>query len=291
MNARQLEKLGVPTDCVKAAILCIQKLAQAHTRGKDIEKNIAAVAKAPADYKDDPMLGDFAKALIADKEFVRKEPIGYKVWGEIELGAQSQMEQACAIPSAIAAAVMPDSHPGYGLPIGGVLALENAISPFCVGVDIACRMKMSVLDIPVDTITNKFNLYKEAIEGGTMFGVGQSWKPRKHHHVMDENWSITPVTREYKDRAWDQLGTSGSGNHFVDIGILTITEDNILPAGEYVAIMSHSGSRGTGAAVCDAYSGIAQARLPSKYKDLGKLAWLDMDTEAESNNPKEKKKD
>ena len=280
MNARQLIKLGVPEDCVKAAILCIQKCAADDMPGNLIKKTLKECVDDPEKLKTTVLFGDFCKALIADKAFVKKEAIPYKAWGEVEDQVDAQMNQACAVPNAVAAALMPDCHVGYGLPIGGVLALENAVCPFAVGVDIACRMKMSIIDMPPNTITDKFNLFKESIEGGTVFGVGQSWKPRKHHHVMDEDWNITPVTRENKDRAWDQLGTSGSGNHFVDIGTITVYDDSILPAGEYVAIMSHSGSRGTGGSVCDVYSGIAQAKLPHKYKDMGRLAWLDMDTEA-----------
>ena len=280
MNARQLIKLGVPEDCVKAAILVIQKMAAQHIRGKEMEMKIVACVKEPERYQNNNVVSDLAQAIIADRNFIRKESIGYKSWGVVEPGVDAQMKQACSMPSAIAAACMSDSHLGFSLPIGGVLALDNAISPFAVGVDIACRMKMSIIDLAPNSIENKFNLYKEALEQGTMFGIGQTWKPRKHHWVMDEDWNITPVTRENKDRAWDQLGTSGSGNHFVDIGTLTVYNDSILPVGEYVAIMSHSGSRGTGGTVCDVYANIAQAKLPIKYKDMGRLAWLDMDTEA-----------
>ena len=78
------------------------------------------------------------------------EPISYRTWGESGIDPQShvQMRQACALPMATGAALMPDAHVGYGLPIGGVLALENAVVPYAVGVDIACRMKLSVLDMP-----------------------------------------------------------------------------------------------------------------------------------------------
>jgi tRNA-splicing ligase RtcB len=79
------------------------------------------------------------------------------------------------------------------------------------------------------------------------------------------------------------LGSSGSGNHFAEFGMLTLEQDDEqlgLKAGQYVALLTHSGSRGTGSAVCQVYSGIAQAKLPPKYKDLGRLAWLDLDSEA-----------
>ena len=79
------------------------------------------------------------------------------------------MRTACQVPSAVGAALMPDAHIGYGLPIGGVLACENAVIPYAVGVDIACRMKLSVLDQPVASLTTDFNRYKEALNGGHAF--------------------------------------------------------------------------------------------------------------------------
>ena len=100
---------------------------------------------------------------------------------------------------------------------------------------------------------------------------------------MDSDWTVTRITREHRDRAWRQLGTSGSGNHFVEFGLFTLSQrdDELgLDPGEYVALLSHSGSRGTGAAVCDTYSNIARFRLPKRYEDLGRLAWLEMDSEA-----------
>ena len=97
---------------------------------------------------------------------------------------------------------------------------------------------------------------------------------------MDADWTVTRVTRERKDTAWNQLGTSGSGNHFVEFGRLTLDEPELgLDAGEYVALMSHSGSRGAGHAVCSTYSTIAEQKLPKRFDDLRRLAWLDLDTE------------
>jgi tRNA-splicing ligase RtcB len=100
---------------------------------------------------------------------------------------------------------------------------------------------------------------------------------------MDANWYMTRVTRENKDKAWKQLGTSGSGNHFVEFGLLTLPVRDMeldLDAGEYVALLSHSGSRGTGASVCSVYSAIARQRLPRQHADFGRLAWLSLDSEA-----------
>ena len=176
---------------------------------------------------------------------------------------------------------MPDAHVGYGLPIGGVLATEGAVIPYAVGVDIACRMKMTVLDWPVRELDRKRERLIKAIEQETRFGVGASFQNRRDHSVLEADWNISPVTKQNKDRAWAQLGTSGSGNHFVEFGIFTISEDvNGLPAGEYVALLSHSGSRGTGAAVCDRYSKLAMEQHPDLPRELKHLAWLDLNSEA-----------
>jgi RNA-splicing ligase RtcB len=129
------------------------------------------------------------------------------------------MEQACRLPMAISAALMPDAHVGYGLPIGGVLALDNAVVPYAVGVDIACRMKLSVLDVAPENLKNQESRFEDALQRGTRFGIGSEHATPQDHPVMDEDWSVTRTTREKKDIARKQLGTSGSGNHFVEFGM------------------------------------------------------------------------
>jgi tRNA-splicing ligase RtcB len=285
MNSRQLQKLGVSEDCVKSAIAAIQTATKSGgMKGKRIKQVIKDVLERPQDFTADEHFGPFAQAVIADREFVRPETISYRTWGsEIDEASHAQMRQACSVPMAAGAALMPDAHVGYGLPIGGVLALENAVIPYGVGVDIACRMKLSVLDLPPKSLDDEFNRFKDAIEGGTRFGIGSTHEKPQDHAVMDQDWSITRITREKKDLAWSQLGTSGSGNHFVDVGVLSLLErdeDLGLDAGQYVAVMSHSGSRGPGAAVCHTYSGIARGQLPAKYEDLAYLSWLSLDSEA-----------
>ena len=80
----------------------------------------------------------------------------YQVWGTgHDAAALEQMQNACALPVAAAGALMPDAHVGYGLPIGGVLATDDAVIPYAVGVDIACRMKMTVLDLPVTALNDQ----------------------------------------------------------------------------------------------------------------------------------------
>lgn len=215
-------------------------------------------------------------AALADR-------IPYRQWGR-DLDAQSiqQMERACALPVAVAAALMPDAHVGYGLPIGGVLATDSAVIPYAVGVDIACRMKLTVLDLPLSTLRHDrgTDRLKKAISAETRFGVGALFKKRRNHPVLDRNWSVSPVTRKARDKAWSQLGTSGSGNHFVEFGELTLKEPlKGLDTGTYLALLSHSGSRGTGAMVAAHYSRLAMSLRPELSREQRHLAWLDLDTE------------
>jgi tRNA-splicing ligase RtcB len=121
-----------------------------------LRDEVAAIVANPAVFAGDPLRGEFAKALLAAPPPPRAQPVKYRQWGEgLEHDAVMQMEKACLLPVSVAGALMPDAHVGYGLPIGGVLATENAVIPYAVGVDIACRMKMTVLDIPVRDLEQK----------------------------------------------------------------------------------------------------------------------------------------
>jgi tRNA-splicing ligase RtcB len=206
----------------------------------------------------------------------------YRIWGEgLEPDALRQMANACRLPVAVAGALMPDAHVGYGLPIGGVLATKNAVIPYAVGVDIACRMKLSVLDLPVSALVAEQARLSNALQRETRFGIGATFSSKRNHDVMDANWNVTPVTARMKDRAWGQLGTSGSGNHFVEFGELTVENAAVgIAPGTYLALLSHSGSRGTGARIADHYSRVARAARPGLPKELSHLAWLDVTSES-----------
>jgi tRNA-splicing ligase RtcB len=208
-------------------------------------------------------------------------------WGiDLEPDSIQQMVNACELPVSVAGALMPDAHVGYGLPIGGVLATANAVIPYAVGVDIACRMKLTVLDVKsggggAHAIKAEPDRLVNALERETRFGVGAAFKKPHEHPVMDDDWSVTQITKLNKDKAWSQLGTSGSGNHFVEFGTLALDADSPdlgLEAGVYLAVLSHSGSRGTGAAVADYYSKLAMRLHPELPKQLRHLAWLDLGT-------------
>jgi tRNA-splicing ligase RtcB len=173
------------------------------------------------------------------------------------------MENACALPVAVAGALMPDAHVGYGLPIGGVLATESAVVPYAVGVDIACRMRLTVFATKANLIAGQRDRLAHIIERETRFGIGCVFTRRREHDVMDEDWTVSPVTERMRDKAWSQLGTSGSGNHFVEFGAFSTSDDSLgVPAGEHLALLTHSGSRGVGAQVCQHYSRLAMEQHP-----------------------------
>ncbi len=213
---------------------------------------------------------------------LRDTPAPYRVWGEEpDPQAVAQMENAVRLPVAVKGALMPDAHKGYGLPIGGVLATDDAVIPYAVGMDIACRMKLTVIDWPPATLQARYDELTEAIVQETAFGTGAGFRQRRQHAVMDADWSVSPVTAAYKDRAWYQLGSSGSGNHFVEFGELTLDRPDLsLAPGRYTALLSHSGSRHVGLQVATHYSDVARDRHPDLPRPLQDLAWLDMRSHA-----------
>jgi tRNA-splicing ligase RtcB (3'-phosphate/5'-hydroxy nucleic acid ligase) len=282
-------RLGYKQGAVVGAALRAAKAAEAGGIVTDaIESVLRRMLTSPSDLVADPYFGDLAAMLVQQSEVPetgpepRTDPVPHQVWGTHDEGTMRQLRAASRLPCAVQAALMPDGHLGYGLPIGGVLALENAVCPYAVGVDIACRMKLSVFDAPASILDGDRSQLVSALQRGTVFGVGGTSSTREEHEVLDADWTATPITRGLKDKAAAQLGTSGSGNHFVEFGVLCLSQPDLgLQAGTYLALLSHSGSRGSGAAVCEHYSRIASSRLGPSFQadaDLRKLGWLDMDT-------------
>jgi tRNA-splicing ligase RtcB len=287
MNTRDLANIGIPPGaCADTAKALLQTAHAAKRSMTDVREELARVAASPATFVDDDRYGKLAQALTAHAAKAgafrpRANDAPYRVWGaNLEADALQQMKNACKLPVAVSGALMPDAHVGYGLPIGGVLATSNAVIPYAVGVDIACRMKMTVLDLPVSTLTDDQARLTKALERETRFGVGATFKSPRQHDVMDRDWRVTATTAKLKDKAWAQLGTSGSGNHFVEFGTLTVLDDAVgLARGTYLALLSHSGSRGTGAQVAQHYSRLARELHPELPQPLSHLAWLDLSTE------------
>lgn len=196
----------------------------------------------------------------------------------IEEGALNQIYLASKLPIAKKAAVMPDGHQGYGLPIGGVLATENAIIPYGVGVDIGCRMALTLYDHPASIIDGQKDKLKNALGKHTVFGTGQASENPLDDPVLDNSlFNDIKLLKGLKDHAARQIGSSGSGNHFVEFGIVEVYPDSKLGIAEktYVAILSHSGSRYLGANIAKHYTSIAKSQSRLTHEAIN-LSWLDM---------------
>jgi tRNA-splicing ligase RtcB len=286
MKAKDLTALGYEKGPIGGLAVKVARRALQQMSRIEVEEYLRKILDVPQEYADDPLWGPLARAIVEQRgrrNFAeRSAPAPYRIWGEgLEPGAVEQMKQAVRLPVAVAGALMPDAHQGYGLPIGGVLATENAVIPYAVGVDIACRMRLSVYDIPADQIERLDDQLKRALQRETLFGTGAAFRKPHDHEVLEEDWSVSGVTQHNFEKARAQLGTSGSGNHFVEFGILTLEEPDLgLEPGQYLALLSHSGSRGTGAAVADYYSRLAMGLHPELPPELRRLAWLDLDSDA-----------
>jgi tRNA-splicing ligase RtcB len=245
----------------------------------------------PADFAEDAILAPVAQQLLPKPVMegmdisLNNSGVHFNVFGNefIEQGAMNQMYQAAKLPVSIAGALMPDAHAGYGLPIGGVLATENAVIPYGVGVDIGCRMCLSIFDIDPKELVQKEQYFMRELNEATLFGGGREFSQSASHEVMDrKEFDELPLLKGLQGRAAKQLGSSGSGNHFVEFGIVEITEkDNVLGAepGNYIGLLSHSGSRGLGANIANYYTKVAKQkrRLPGEASNL---AWLTLDEDA-----------
>ncbi|MGH3089560.1 MAG: RtcB family protein [Rubrobacteraceae bacterium] len=237
-----------------------------------------------------PSLGPLAeewKKINAPEESELREPLPYSVWGPemIEAGTLDQMENAMRLPISTVGALMPDAHLGYGLPVGGVLATKDAVIPWAVGVDISCMMRLSVFDVNHAVFDERGEDLREVLLRNTNFGAGSKFKEgrRPEHEVLDdEAWNATPFLRSLKDTGRAQLGTSGSGNHFVEWGVFEATgeaPEGLEKGKRHLALLSHSGSRGVGFKVANRYSRIAKQKHPKLDRSVADLAWLLLDSE------------
>ncbi|MBC8077870.1 MAG: RtcB family protein, partial [Chloroflexales bacterium] len=193
------------------------------------DKRFTHMAKRAAQLK---KAGSDADAIVAaitaefgappTMERLRDAPQPFTVYGtvgeDIEQGALNQLELALRLPIALRGALMPDAHPGYALPIGGVFAAHNAVAPAMVGVDIGCRMHLTIFDeTPAEFLRRRTPLLAD-LKAVTVFGTGEGRsRPADHPVLDDERWQITSQTRGLRVKGGVQLGTSGSGNHFAEL--------------------------------------------------------------------------
>ncbi|WP_126973124.1 RtcB family protein [Gynurincola endophyticus] len=292
INGNDLLNLGYDENKMLGIALQINKKRTGYTRQEMLD-HYKAVLENPEVYKEDKVFKTLAVALLNKEELLAKTiPLRetaetYRVYGaeQIEQGAIDQMNTAMLLPVTVAGALMPDAHQGYGLPIGGVLATNNAVIPYGVGVDIGCRMALSVFDLPSALIETKLDWLTDIIIDHTAFGAGNGFRGKeKSDHSVLENplFAEHAFIKNLKDKAWTQLGSSGGGNHFVEFGMMQFAEDDEvlgIKKGEYLALLTHSGSRGLGATIADHYTRLAKQICELPYKAQN-LAYLDLNSEA-----------
>jgi tRNA-splicing ligase RtcB (3'-phosphate/5'-hydroxy nucleic acid ligase) len=213
---------------------------------------------------------------------LRDHPLPYKVWGGsgIDAGALDQMNNAMRLPITASGALMPDAHIGYGLPIGGVLATYDSVIPYAVGVDISCMMRLSVFEADPSVLDKSPTPYIKAVQDSTYFGAGQTNPTHPDHPVLDQyDWDDTKFLRDLRQIGANQIGTSGSGNHFAEWGELDLTASDSgidLPPGRYLALLSHSGSRAVGFKIANQYSRLAMERHGNLPAGIRQLGWLSL---------------
>ena len=290
IRLKDLSKLGYRDNVARSLIVDIVGKHCKHDDSRQIIATLSDILDNPESYKNNEIWGKLAERLsptILEKKFTAydllDEPLPYKTYGGkfIETIAKQQMNLAMRLPVTLGGALMPDAHAGYGLPIGGVLATDNVVIPYAVGVDIGSRMSLTLFDAKADYLKRYSHQVKEALKDYTHFGMDGGLPFTQEHEVIDrEEFQLTPLLRDLRGKAIRQLGSSGGGNHFVEFGELLLQDNNVLgvPEGNYMALLSHSGSRGMGAAIAMNYSQIARetCKLP---REAQHFAWLDLDSE------------
>ncbi|HXB28922.1 MAG TPA: RtcB family protein [Puia sp.] len=288
LSGKELRAIGYPEGPVISLAMNLMEKNYKHVEKEEVMNILKNVLASPVEYAGDAILALIAEQLMPkeNKEDAKiqmnEKGIHFNVFGtdHIEEGAMHQMYQAAKLPISIAGALMPDAHAGYGLPIGGVLATENAIIPYGVGVDIGCRMCLSVFDIDPKELIQREQYFTRELNESSLFGGGRQFETSANHEVLDrKEFQEIDLLKRLQGKAAKQLGSSGSGNHFVEFGIVEISgRDKILDLepGKYLGLLSHSGSRGLGANIANHYTRIAKEKrkLPG---EAANLAWLALD--------------
>ncbi|MGN0606026.1 MAG: RtcB family protein [Oscillospiraceae bacterium] len=208
-----------------------------------------------------------------------KDKFPIKIWAEKDTIEESCIEQAehiAQLPFTYKwAALMPDTHTGKGMPIGGVIACDGAVIPNAVGVDIGCGMAFARTDIPVsvlrETITGSGTLL-QAIVGDILRNIPTGfahYKTKQNSAVLDKakeefsKYENDPELAANISDGYFQVGTLGGGNHFIEL-----QEDE----NGFCTIMLHSGSRNFGYRVCEYFNCIA-AELNEKWHSSVPAEW------------------
>ena len=287
LSGKDLIKLGFPkNNSINIALGQINRY-----RKREKKESILTEAKEvllhPEKFEGHGTWGKVAEGLINPVQVrmhqLKTTRAPFTIFGENEIDQQAkfQLYDSLKLPISVAGALMPDAHSGYGLPIGGVLATDNAVIPYGVGADIGCRMSLSIFDLPASYFKGKEHQLEAILKDNTKFGMNEVHASRVDHDVFYKSeFQDIPLLKNLLPKAYKQLGSSGGGNHFVEFGIAKIDNPENewkLGAGEYFAVLSHSGSRGLGANIAKHYTYLATKQCPLP-KNVQHLAWLDLNT-------------
>jgi len=208
------------------------------------------------------------------KKIISSEQVPIKMWlDDIEDCALEQAKNLANLPFTFKhVAIMPDSHLGYGMPIGGVLATQGVIIPNAVGVDIGCGMcaiKTGLQELDRNTLQHIVEKIKSLVP------VGFKWhKQPQPDQVLPERKSgeYMPIVWQEYQKAIHQVGTLGGGNHFIEIQ---------RGSDGHIWVMIHSGSRNLGKKVADYYNALAiqlNKRWFSQVPQKWQLAFFPIDS-------------
>ncbi len=287
LKGKDLIKLGFPkNNSINIALGQINRYRKREKKERILEE-AKAVLQNPEKFQGNAIWGKVVEGLVKPVEVkfhqLKNTRVPFNIYGENEIDEQAkyQLYDALKLPIAVSGALMPDAHSGYGLPIGAVLATDNAVIPYGVGVDIGCRMCLTIYPMKASYLKGKQHQLENILSNHTKFGMYETHDKKHDHEIFARaEFDDIPLLKRLKIKAFKQLGTSGGGNHFVEFGVVSITdEDNQwqLKAGDYIGVLSHSGSRGLGANIAKHYTYLASKQCPLP-KNVQHLAWLDLNT-------------
>ena len=216
IKGKDLKGIGYQFDQQKSLAINIMMKHFKHLPKVEKMELLRELAANPEKYKDDEHLQPLAETfmeVVEKEEFTSyklvEQPKKYEVYGKkfIDQNTLKQMDLAMRLPIAHQGALMPDAHVGYGLPIGGVLATKNEVIPYGVGLDIGCRMALTIFDAPFAVATRYKHQFKVAIQEYTFFGTGVFNDLVIEHEIMDRpEFKATEVLSQLHGRARRQLG-------------------------------------------------------------------------------------
>ena len=294
IRGKEVRRLGYTDD--RAVAMAVSLVAKHFSRDEKMVAlaRLEEVLHDPEKFKQDEILGELAGFLLREREDrpakktakkinYKKVAADFEIFGAEGIDPETlhQMAIAMKMPIAVKGALMADAHLGYGLPIGGVVAAYNAVMPYGVGMDIGCRMCMSVYPESPKILKGQKGRLINILNENTRFGLAEFNDIGDHELMERKEFNEISFLKPLQKKFCKQLGTSGHGNHFVDMGYIVVkkySDELGLDPGEYFAVLSHSGSRNFGSEIAKHYTRIAQQKLGITGEGA-KLAWLDLDSE------------